>query len=270
MALEGFQSKTRFIADFRQQVVRHRREDLDQLREARQEAARRWEERFGRFAEWSASAAAQRQVASGLLAWKEGAVWLDRAQGVGLRYAGHLERKAERLGSQALAAAARLRRWADRLILKEGELRDFLNRQTVQTAEILVSSARKRPYQDFLFLEREEEGKLTLELRAIGAASARALKSLSRSLEASAGKAGAGSAQFEISRNQILEAWRPVQQRFAKLYEENAAQGLLLDEGHARLRWMYETVQKMRVVEEAAPPSRPLLHRLFGIGAGDE
>ena len=73
MVLEGFQSKTRFLSDLRQQIQRHRREDRDQLMEDRRQAVLRWDERLGRFAEWTAQAAALRGKARD--GWSARNVW---------------------------------------------------------------------------------------------------------------------------------------------------------------------------------------------------
>lgn len=263
MVLDGCYAKSRLLEGLREQISRHRREDLEQLTVDRQEAWARWDERLARLGDWTGAAEVLKQTSQTLLAWRDSARWFDRAQIVGRRYSARLELKTARLETQLLETISRLKRWQDRLLAKEIELREFIERQAVKTAEIVVSSARKRPHLDFVFNEREEEGRLAIGLRDIRREASRALARLSAGERWAGKKADANPAYFEIPKRQILEAWSQVQERLAGISEASVNQGLAFEEGRQRLRWVYETVQRMRALPDAPAAPRPFLHRLF-------
>src|SRR5579864_9405809 len=154
--LEGLAVKGRFLEDLRQRVRRHRQDDFAQLAEARREVWGSWEERLKRLEQWMTNAAALGRSSADLRAWRDTALGFDRAQALSQKYGSVLESKAASLEKKLLKLAERMQHWADRLVLKEGDLRGFVERQAVKTAEILVSKARKQPYLDFVYVEREE------------------------------------------------------------------------------------------------------------------
>ena len=63
----------------------------------------------------------------------------------------------------------------------------------------------------------------------------------------------------------MLALAQPLQQRLAQLSRQALNLGLPFEESRQRLRWIYETVQTMKVVETAPARRRPLLHRLFNV-----
>jgi len=265
MALEGIRTKGLFLDGLRKKISEHRRDDRAQLEMARQDAWKLWDERLARLEEWMASAEALRQTSSGFLAWKNTVLWFDRAQDISQRFAPALEGRIARMETKLAILGEGLRRWSERLVQKEEELRVFLDRQADKGAEILMSSARKRPHLDFVYLEREEEGRLAIELRSLSAGIRRALERLARSETWLEQKAHFNPAHFEIHRNQIIAAWRSLQPRLDAISEGTLVQGLAFEEGRKRLRGIYEVVQRMRVIAEAPSSRRPFLYRLFNI-----
>jgi len=265
MALEGFHTKGLFLEGLRKKIREHRQDDRAQLAAARQDAWKLWDERLARLEEWMASAEALRHTSGGLFTWKETTLWFERAQDIAQRFAPAFEGRIARMEKKLAALGEGLRRWAERLARKEGELREFLNRQADKGAEILMSSARKRPHLDFVYLEREEEGRLAIELRSLSAAIRRALERLARSETSINQKTSFNPAHFEIRRNQLVAAWRPLQPRLDAISEGALVQGLAFEEGRKRLRGIYEIVQRIRVIPDAPAPRRPFLYRLFNI-----
>jgi len=265
MMLEGLRLKGSYLQGLRAKIEQHRRDDVDQLAMAQQDVWSRWDERLSRLEEWNASATILRQSSNGLRTWRDNAVWFDDAQAFGQRFAAVLLRKIERLEKKSVDAADRMTQWTARLILKETELREYASRPSEKAAETMMPSARKRLYLDFLFSEREEEGRLALETKSIGAQTSRSLQRLSRVEAQVAKKADENPAHFEIRKNQVFEVWRPLKQRLMQISQRTVNLGLPFEEGRQRLRSIYETVQKVKVIE--TPPSRrkPLLYRLFNI-----
>ena len=251
------------MEDLRQKVLQHRQEDAHQLQTARRESWSSWDERLKRLEEWMGSAAQLRNAAANVAAWKKSALGFDRARGLGQKYAETLERKAARMGKTLSGLTERLQKWSDRLRAMEVDLREFISRHADKETEVLVSKARKRPYLDFVFAEREEEGRVALEFKSLRASANRALDRIARADQWAADRAAADPARFEERKNALLETWQPFQKRFTEMREAVLHQALDFEEGRKRLRWIYDQVQRMRVVQDMTPVRRPLLERLF-------
>ncbi len=261
--LEGLKVKGLLLEDLRQKVRKHRQEDTTQLTEARREIWASWEERLKRPEEWMASAAGLAREAATLRAWRDSALGFDRAVHLSQKFAASLEQKAVKLEEKTMALAGQLLLWSDRLRLKESDLREFAERQAVKTTEIQVSKARKQPYLDFLFVERELEGRLALEFKAIRTSANRMLERLARADKWANDRAQANPAHFEARKVRLLESWRSYHARFGELREAVLRHALDFEEGRRRLRWIYEQVQRMRVVQDIPSARRPLLERFF-------
>ena len=264
MLVEGVQIKGRLLDELRETIRRHRQDDRSQLTGARRQRWSQWDERLKRLAEWSASGAALGQGSDRALAWKNSILWFDRAARIGQNYRPALEKKLARLEKQLFQLGESVRSWSDRLILKEAELRGFLERETVKGMDILISSARKRPLLDFVYAEREEEARLAREFKSVRGAVNLTLGRFAQAEKAVSQKALAHPGYFENRKNSLLGSWEAVQKRFYQLREETLNQALSFEEGRRRLRWVYDTVQRLRVVHETPPlRRRPLLERLF-------
>jgi hypothetical protein len=263
IVLEGIHAKGHLLEDLRESVRQHREEDAAQLAEARRETWASWEERLKRIEEWMTNAAEPVRAVASMRAWRDSALGFDRAQEVSRKYAAILTQKAEKIEAKLVTLGERMREWSGRLGSKEVELREFVERQAAKTTEILVSKARKQPYLDFVFNEREEEGRLSLDLKAIRATANRVLERVARIEKWVAEKADANPAYFESSKNNLLEMWQPFRERFTVIREAALHQALDFEEGRRRLRWIYEQVQRMHIVQESTPQQRSLLQRLF-------
>jgi hypothetical protein len=265
MMLEGLKVKGLLLDDLRQKVRKHREEDAAQLTEARLATWGSWEERLKRLEEWMASAAALGRSSANLRAWRDSAIGFDRAAERGQKFAVTLERKAAKYETKTMRFIERLQPWSDRLRLKEADLREFAERQAVKTEEIQVSKSRKQPYLEFLFSEREEEGRIALELKIIRTTTNRVLKRLARADKWVMDRAEANPAHFEARKIQLLEMWSPFHARYRELREAILRHALDFEEGRRRLRWIYEQVQRMRVIQESVPVRRPFLERFFRV-----
>jgi chromosome segregation ATPase len=263
LMLEGLHVKGRFLDELRENVRRHREEDFAQLREARRETWASWDERLKRVEEWMGAAAGLHRSATTLRAWRDSSLGFDRALTLSQKYAATLEQKAKKVEEKLVVLAERMHDWTKRLSAMEAELREFVERQAVKSTEILVSKARKRPYLEFVFNEREEEGRISLELKKLRTTANRVLERIARAEKWAAERAEANPDHFEARRTSLVESWRPFHGRFTSLREAALHQALDFEEGRRRLRWIYEQVQRMRVVEESVPQRRPLLQRLF-------
>jgi hypothetical protein len=263
LMLEGLEGKGRLLEELRERIKEHRRDDISQLTNARRETQLQWDERLKRLEGWIASGAEVGQNSGRLHAWKNSALWFDHARKIGERYGLALEPKAARLEKQLLELAEKVRLWSDRLLLKEADVRGFVERETVKGMEVLISSARKRPYLDFVYAEREEEARLAGEFKRLRGAANHALERFTRADKWASQKVLANPAYFEIRKNQILDLWSPIQRRIQQIREGTLNQALAFEEGRRRLRWFYDAVQRMRVVHETAPRRKPLLERLF-------
>jgi hypothetical protein len=265
MALNGFYTKSRFLSDLLEKIHEHRRDDLNQLAASRQETGVRWDERLGRLAQWTASAETLHPASLRLVAWRETAQWFNRAETVSRRFVTLFPRKLERLETRLSRVGDRVRHWSARLSLKEIELREFIDRQ-LDPSGIPVPASRKEAYLDFAFLEREEEGQISSELKNLSAGVRRALGRLGRPEAWLEQKALIHPAYFEIRKNQILEAWRPLQNRVDAVSEEALHLGLAFEEGRKCLRGIYEMIQRLRAIPDApVSDRRPFFLRLFNI-----
>ncbi len=261
--LEGLQVKGLLLDDLRQKVLKHRQEDAAQLTEARRITWASWEERLKRLEEWMASAAVLGRSSANLRAWRNSSLGFDRAVQLGQKFAVILEQKAAKYEKKTMGLIERLQQWSDRLCLKEAGLREFAERQAVKTTEVQVSKARKQPYLDFLFSEREEEGRIAMEFKILRAAIKQTLGRLARADQWVADRAAASPAHFEARKNLLLEIWRDFHSRFGVIREAVMRHALDFEEGRRRLRWIYEQVQRMRVVQDIPATRRPLLERFF-------
>src|SRR5262249_31129940 len=145
---------------------------------------------------------------------------------LGRKYAETLERKAVVVERGLLDLGERLRKWNDRLLVKESDLLGFVDRHAVRTAEVLVSKARKQPYLDFVFLEREEEGRLSVAFKSVRTTVNRVLERIARAEKWVLERAEANPEHFEVRKTQLLSAWRPYGKRFAALRESVLQQAL--------------------------------------------
>lgn len=261
--LEGLNIKGELLSDLRQRVHRHRLDDIEQLREARRQNWTSWDERLKRMEKWMASGARIQNGVANVVAWRQSALGFDRARDLSKHYAALLESKALRLEAKRAMLADRTQQWAERLRVMEVDLKEFAERHASKTTEVLVSKARKQPYLDFVYLEREIEGKITLEFKDIRASVNRVLERLGRADQWVADRAAANPDHFEARKSTLLETWQPFHQKFGDIRENILHQALEFEEGRRRLRWIYEQVQRMRVVHESAPARRPFLERLF-------
>jgi len=263
--LEGLKPKGLLLDDLRRRVRKHRQEDIAQLKEARREIWASWDERLKRLEQWMASGARLGNSTANLVAWRKSALGFDRARDLGQKYARAMEHKAAKIGKKLSNLSDRMKQWADRLRAMEVDLREFNQRHADSAKEVMVSRARKRPYLDFVFIEREVEGRLALDFKSLRATANRALERIARADQWVADRAAANPQHFEARKNSLLETWRPYHKRFTELREAVLHQALDFEEGRKRLRWIYDQVQRMRVVQESAPSvrRRPLLERLF-------
>ncbi len=263
MLLEGLEGKATYLNGLREQIRKHRSEDFAQLSEAQQQAQFRWDERLRRLEEWMASGTSLGHASEKLSAWRTSVIWFDHALEIGNRFAAALDAKAARYEKQLTELTQQVQQWLDRLILKEVELKEFIQRQATKGTEILISSARKRPYLDFVYVEREEEGRLARAFKTVRGAANHSLDRFARAEKWAAERVTVNPGYFEIQKNQVLDAWRQPQKRFQTIREGVLEQALSFEEGRRRLREIYEIVQRMRVVQETPPRPRPLLERLF-------
>jgi hypothetical protein len=261
--LEGVKGKGLLLEDLRNKVRKHRLEDAAQLMDARRKTWASWEERLKRVEGWMTSAATLARDAGNLRAWRESALGFDRAVLISQKFAKALEAKAVKLENQIMALAEKMLQWSERLRLKEADLREFAERQAIKTTEIQVSKARKQPYLDFLFVEREEEGRMALEFKSIRTSANRMLERIAHADQWAHDRAQANPSHFEARKVQLLETWRSFHPRFKELREAILRHALDFEDGRRRLRWIYEQVQRMRIVQDSSPVRRPLLERIF-------
>ena len=261
--LEGLKLKGLLLDDLRQTVRKHRQEDIAQLEEARRQSWPSWEARLRRLEKWMAAGAQLKNSAAIVVAWRQSALGFDRASGLGQKYARTMEHKAAKNEKKLSELSERMKQWAERLRAMEVDLREFDARHPDKAAEVLVSKARKRPYLDFVFAERDEEGRLALGFKGLRATANRALERIARADQWVADRAAANPEHFEARKNTLLETWRPFHRRFSDLRAAILLQALDFEEGRKRLRWIYDQVQRMRIVQDSFPVHRPLLERLF-------
>lgn len=261
--LEGLSSKKQFLGDLRTQTLRHRSEDVAQLAEARLQLWASWDERLKRIEEWMRVAAELKRSSSSLNAWRESARGFERLQSMADRYKAGLERRARTFGDDLAALTDSMNIWDGRLRVKEAEVRAFLDKQTSKTSEIMVSKARKKPFLDFVYLEREEEGRLALRMKAVRSTVNRMLERLTRAQEWVVARAAQNPEEFGARKDAFLETLKPFHKLFTGLRESALEQALAFEGGRQRLRWIYEQVQRMRVVQETPSERAPLLERLF-------
>jgi hypothetical protein len=261
--LEGLKPKGLLLDDLRQRVRKHRQEDLTQLKEGRRENWASWEARLKRLEKWMAKGATLKNATANLVAWRQSALGFDRARELGQKYAQTLEQKAAKIEGKLFVLSERLKRWSERLKTMEVDLREFVERHAEKATEVLVSKARKKPYLDFVFVEREEEGRLALDFKSIRGSANRTLERIARADQWVTDRAAANPEHFEARKSNLLETWRPFHKRFSELREAILHQAVDFEEGRKRLRWIYDQVQRMRVVQDSVPTHRPLLERLF-------
>lgn len=261
--LEGLSSKKQFLTDLRRQTLRHRQEDVAQLTEARRQVWASWEERLKRVEEWMLVAADLKRTSSSFVAWRESARGFERLQSIADRYKAGLERRAQELADDLLIVTQTMNAWDSRLRTQEADIRTFLDRQSIKTTEIMVSKARKQPYLDFVYGEREEEGRLALKMKTLRTTVNKTLERLSRAQTWVTEHAAQNPEQFGSRKDAFLETLHPFHKCFTDLRESALEQALGFEGGRQRLRWIYEQVQRMRVVQETPAERTPLLERLF-------
>ena len=204
MMLDGIEVKSHFLETMRIRVARNRQEDLEQLRDARRETWDQWDERLKRVEEWMAQGAGLYNSSSQIQAWKISTSWFERGQAILERYSARLEKAAAPLEKSLVTLGEKMNEWSDRLVIKEADLRLFVEREEIKGMEVLVSAARKQPYLDFIYAERDEEARLAREFKNIRGAANHALERFSRAEKWSEERALVNPAHFESRKNNIL------------------------------------------------------------------
>jgi hypothetical protein len=265
LVLSGFESKTRVLGGLRAKIQEHRRDDFAQLMRAHDEEGQRWDERLVRLGEWINTSENLLQSSKVLVEWNETAAWFDRAQQISTQFGDALERKIEAIEKGTALLGDRVRQWLNRLAAQEIAFAELKNRQGNPVDGLMVPAGRKSASLDFVYLEREEEGRLSLEFKRIREDIRLALHRLSRPETWVRQKETAFPAYVEIRKNQVFDLWRPQQKKLDTLSEDTLHLALTFEEGRKRLRGIYETIQKMKVLEPSPTTSKPLLHRLFNL-----
>jgi hypothetical protein len=264
MALDEARSKGRALSELCRTMDRHRTEDLEQLSSARQQLWARWDERLKRLAEWSATAKALHQSSLEIKSLRAATVWFGRAPQIAERYVQQLENKSFRFEKELMELRERLGQWMDRLSLKEAEVKRFVENEAVKTTEILVSATRKRIHMDFVYNEKDEEARIARRFRLLRQRVYLIVRRLSRGEKWLPPIVETHAAVFEVRKKELLESWRPAEERYRQLEEAVLKWAGVFEEGRQRLRWIYETARQMRVVETTLR-RRPLLERLFNL-----
>jgi hypothetical protein len=261
--MEGLEVKGHFLEGLRLKIHQHQKDDVAQLKEARQESGAQWAERLKRLEAWMGVSAELSQVAKRIRAWQNRFVWFDHAKAVLARYSAGLERKASALEKTLPSLAQWTKEWSDHLILKESELSGVLVHGATTIEESMITASKKRAFLEDVYKAREKEGELARHFKILRGQANFALERLARVESWISQKAESHPAYFEMQKNQVWETWRPYHTRFTQLREITLHQALLFEEGRTRLRALYDTLQRMRVVQDEPPVRRPLLERLF-------
>lgn len=262
--LEGLRSKGQLLDELRARTLTHRQEDLAQLTEARRELWASWDERLKRIEEWMRASAILKQTSSQFKVWSQSARGFERLQDFADRYKTSLQARARGMQAELAAATEAVQSWEQRLCAQEAEIRGFLDRQAAKTQEIMVSRARKQPFLDFVYLERESEARLAAQMKTVRLSVNRTLERIARAQKWASDRASQNPREFAARQDAFQAQIMPLQRQFALLREKALELALTFEGGRQRLRWIYEQVQRMRVVAEAPAPKTPLLHRLFG------
>lgn len=233
--LEGLSSKG-ISNDLRAKILQHRNEDVTQLAEARRVVWASWDERLRRVEEWMRTAADLKRTAASFNAWRESAQGFERLQSMADRYKASLEQRAKALGADLESVTETMKAWDTRLCAKEAELRAFLERQTAKTTEIMVSKARKQPFLDFVYVEREEEGRLALKMKSVRSTVNKTLERLNRAQQWVITRAAQNPEQFGPRKDTFLNTLRPFHKQFTDLRESALEQALAFEGGRQRLR----------------------------------
>ncbi len=261
--LDHTAEKRVYLDDLMKQVLRHRHEDVSQLAESHEAAASRWQERLKRLETWVDGAVSMRQRFDRVQGWQRSVRWFERMNRLAERAALRLERRARRYEERHTKISEELSLWNARLGMKEVELREFVDRQTHSAYEIFVSSARKKPFLDFVVEERDHESQLGKTLRSLREGVMLTLKRLETAITWAKDRAGYQPAKFELHRKQIELLSEPLRGRYETIRIHVMNDALLFEEGRKRLRDVYEMVQKMRVIESPQKPARTFFDRLL-------
>ena len=267
LLMDALRVKSRILEGLNKRVSDHRQEDATQFKSFQEESWSRWEERLKRLQNWQVQTAELGRISGRAEEIRKVLIFFDRAKQLSDRYASRLEVQADRLQKKLSILTTAVGAWTDRLALEEKELQDFVERQAKKGTEVLVSSARKRPHQEFVFTEREKEAELARIFKAIRVSSHHVLERSARLEKWANERALVQPAYFEIPRKQLVDVWQSIARRFCKIRDTTLEQALIFEEGRQRLRRLYDIVQKMRVVQETRPQpekkKKPLLQRLF-------
>lgn len=262
--LDGLSDKKQYLEALRGQFTQHRVEDIAQIKEARTPVWASWEERLRRLEEWLKEAAEIKRSSATLRSWKESAIGFERLKDITDNFSASLERRAKALEETISATMHRIQAWDGRLRAQEADLRSFLDRQAAKTTEIMVSKARKQPYLDFAFREREEEGQLSQRMKSIRSTANRMLDRLTKANAWVFAKAEQSPGYFESNKDEFMTGLAFQRTQFSELREKALTLALYFEEGRQRLRWIYEQIQRLRVVPDSPPVNKPLIERLFG------
>ncbi len=262
---EGLAGKADYLKDLRKQFLKHRLEDMQQIREARQQLWSSWDERVRRLEDWMRETADASRASATLVAWKRGALGFERIQGLNDKFTAAAARRAELVDKLFQSVFVQIRQWDERLKTQEADLRAFLERQAAKTTELMVSKARKQPYLDFAYHEREMEGKLSTEMKFLRTSVNRMMDRITKAQSWVGDRAAQAPGHFDDRKQDTMMSLARHRARFNELREKIMELALFFESGRQRLRWIYEQIQRMHVVSELNVDRRPLLYRLFGI-----
>jgi len=255
--------KRLYLDDLMNQILRHRQEDMTHLSIARQASDTQWQERLARLETWNTATQSLATRFERVEGWHKSAQWFERAMELAETLKQRLLQRASRYEIRHAALQESLESWLGRLTMKEIELHQFKQHEAALSGDIFVSSARKQPFVDFALAERQEESRLNRDLRLLREAANLYLNRLEEASSWAQQRADYHPVSFEHCKNQIQDTTRDTRERYAALRNRIMNSALLFEEGRKRLRWIYDTVQLMRVVPTLNKAKRSFWDRLL-------
>lgn len=255
--------KSLYLDELMEQILRHRREDLDQLADNQRDLEHRWLERLKRLETWQEHARAAESQAGRLQGWWSGAAWFEEAASrvTALRRA--IESRIERWDRSAGELEGAVSSWAGSLAMIEHELRELQQRESLGGADFYISAARKKPFMDAVNRERDQEARLARSIRTVREAVSAAAKRLGRVDALTDRRTADHPSAFEFHRQSIRNDLHPLLPRLEALRERIMQTAIAFEDGRRRLRWAYDTVSKLRVLPDFEPPRRTFLQKLL-------
>lgn len=237
--------------------------DLRELENTVELTDLRWNERLLRIVEWQNSAASLQQQQAQQQRIVQAIVWFQKADVHKDAFIRRLSHRAALWQDQQKQFHQELKEWSGTLSQKQEDLQEFKQKGADKVERLLVSRARKKPELDFVKAHSAKSDLLAYALQQLRRSINHSLGRIQSAYAALEIRANENQVFFEIHKDEIQAALKPCEKTFLEHREAILSDALLYESCKRQLRWIQETVNGLRCIEDFYHPPEPFWKKFF-------